>query len=394
MWVMGANNQTYNYNQFSLYTSSAPSNESSHNSSANIYSIDYIQNLSWEVSESKDRYSQIGSYDYAFEDSYGTPQIKFNFGMIESNGLNLAKLGFFNTTGFIVRDVNNSFDRNFYFLASKNNGNDFNLLSNQDIYDNSTIIAFGNCYPTNLSFSIQARGTLNTSLEYTASYGYTKAFDYTGIAPNVSSSGTRNESTTYSINKTTIDIVNQKSNFDYLSIGRGVNLNFGDASTPSYSNVFIDSLEVNLPIVYEEKQALGERYISSRKPIFPQFGTISIEANCTKDNYSEISGFLSNTFQNLYCDFHITGAPYMIWSFYNAQMENFSTSYGIGDVARFSTQYSFNTRCFHISGSDGLLLGLSKQFLTLFDNNTGDSIGGLNQLDTGAFVYANNIMTF
>lgn len=348
------------------------------NETGRLFSL--VQNLTFGVTNERQKLKQIGYENYAVNDINRAPNVNLTIDYYLSPYLNNELLlGF----GGASRADANLLSRNF----TNSNNNFYVIIDNQDRRDAITearkqspqtinfsgydVISFGNCYLTNysLSFSLGLIPTVSTSYscsnmkidELTNNILTIPAINHQ--SGNANNAGTLNLGyLTYPILSGYLDTPNTSDfNISKLpvashrdSIFSLQNLQVGGVLLDSVANPILQNLNINLDLKRNDLYGLGSNYVYDRKLDLPINTTIDIQALVSGVSSGFISGLINNeTGYNFDISFsnptNIKATGF--YKFKNAKLENLNYSMQVNDTMNFSASFSVE-----LSNNDGFYI--------------------------------------
>jgi len=262
-----------------------------------LYPLSFVQNLSFDVPNSRARMKQISSQSFAYDAIQFAPVINLSFNYISSTEfLNENFLGIFfkpsDSYGSVLNKAND-FSCNLYFILSDDYPYDLIYkIKNQGNLNGLSSWSFGNCVLKNYSANLSAASLpqISVSLEAVNMQLQTITSDIVncpainlavGDQSGIANIKINNSDFLYNLNTLNTSLTGQPILPTYDS--RIFTLSNENIESPSivispYNNSAITSLNFSIDFERENSYGFNSNYVYDSKIKFPLLGTLDIEA--------------------------------------------------------------------------------------------------------------------
>lgn len=267
------------------------------NNKNNIYPLSFVQNLSFDIPNSRARMKQVSSQNFAYDSLQFSPVISLSFDFISSQEfLNENFLGlFFAPTESYTSVLNraNEFSCNLYFIISDDHPYDLIYkIKNQGNLNGFNSWSFGNCVLKNYATSLTAGSLPQTSVTLEAVNTQMQIISNDSINCPAINLAVGNQQNIANIKINNSDFISNLSELNTSLTGQPIlptynarvfDLSNTNIESPSIiiesgNNSAITALNFSIDFDRENSYGFGSDYVYDSKIKFPLLGTLDIEA--------------------------------------------------------------------------------------------------------------------
>lgn len=355
-----------------------------------FFPLAIVNNLSFDVQNTRSRSKQVGSQFFAQEALQYSPVVNLSFDYISSLSFENENLlnFFFRANEFFESNFKNtnSYAANLYFLVSDLEHYDFiNRIVSKGNLNGVDAICFGNCYLNSYSLSLPSVGLPVSKVQMQAVNMEMKRISgNTLVVPAVNLAVGNQESGCPLLLETGSFIQNLQrlntatgnhpilptKNSTYFQISTE-NLQVPSTAFAPFSNCAIDSLELSFGIDRENSYGFGSDFIYDSKIKFPILGSLNV--NLVNLNFNTGEGTLTGVMKNesgynLEMTFSGVNSPAKTLKINNAKLN--SHSYSIDYSNYLTSSFSFDFQCNEATGVSSKWSYVESLSGALFSNET------------------------
>jgi hypothetical protein len=326
------------------------------------YLFPMVQDSQLSLDFERQSSKQIGSTEYAVNDIFRAPTVKFNTTYYASPyGVNEYLMGMnagFSSHQPVFSGISNR-DQSFYLILDKRQGKDaleeFKKTSNRNLTGVSAI-SIGNCFLSNYSISFNVGSIPTASASFTASN--VQFENVTGNSIEIPAinlqSGNASGAGTLNLNTLKVSVTGDPTIDEFVS-GYSVpvaspqqtqaylkNLQVGGIPLQD-EDTLIQSFNLSLNLERQDLYGLGSNHVYGRKLLFPIVGSVEISVIVSGIRNGKTSGVLvSESGYDLEIEFKDSKlTAYNSLYIENAKLDSYSFGVPINDSVTFNAVYSF-----------------------------------------------------
>lgn len=184
--------QWISYEMLSMFVSSGESFTGTNNTGSYISRLDFIQDYAFSFNVERQQLKQIGSYDYASNQSHLAPDVDLKLSYYLNDGWNEDCLGFNVTNSAYTKFLDSEIfsatgDKNFYIAISQDQYKD---LNSQLTLNGCNILGIGNAYINSYNLNVSVGELATASCDFVAANATISNYSTNNYLPSVDTENT------------------------------------------------------------------------------------------------------------------------------------------------------------------------------------------------------------